>query len=116
MRTLETAWERARLFRNWQDWMSKIARAASKILGNNLFNIYVFGSMVRSEALASSDIDILIVAKELPNSLIERVRIKTGILEEAGLPLVHPFEIHLVDRDESEIYFNHIKDEFIRIQ
>lgn len=116
MRTLETAWERARLFRNWQDWISKIAVAANRILGDNLFNIYVFGSLVRSEALASSDIDILIVVKDLPNSFIERVKIKTSILEKAGLPLVHPFEIHLVDKDESEIYFNHIKDEFIKVQ
>ncbi|MEM4229421.1 MAG: nucleotidyltransferase domain-containing protein [Thermoproteota archaeon] len=113
---IEAAWERAKLLRSWQDWTSKIVRASNKILGDNLFNIYIFGSLVRNEALAGSDIDILIMAKELPNSLIERVKIKMDILEEAGLPLVHPFEIHLVNEDEAEIYLIHIKDEFIKIQ
>jgi len=42
--------------------------------------------------VASSDIDLLVVARLASISMIQRSDAKTRILEEAGLPLVHPFE------------------------
>ncbi|MCX8183428.1 MAG: nucleotidyltransferase domain-containing protein [Crenarchaeota archaeon] len=116
MRTLETAWERAKFFREWKYWTIRIAEATEKVLGENLKSIYVFGSLVAETAVASSDIDLLIVARRLPVSFIERSKTKIRILEEAGLPLVHPFEIHLVDEEEAEIYFQHTRGKSIRIR
>jgi hypothetical protein len=36
------------------------------------------------------------------------------IEERAGLPFVHPFELHLADPGEAEIYFRHI-DKFLKL-
>jgi hypothetical protein len=36
------------------------------------------------------------------------------IEERAGLPEVHPFELHLVDPGEAEVYFRHI-DKFLKL-
>jgi hypothetical protein len=36
------------------------------------------------------------------------------IEERAGLPQVHPFELHLADPREAEIYFRHI-DRFLKL-
>jgi len=116
VRTLENAWERAKIFRNWEYWVDRIRVSTEKAIGRNLSGIYVFGSLVRGKAVASSDIDILIVAKQAPVLLVERSEIKMRIIEEAGLPLIHPFEIHLVDEKEAETYFRHIRDEFIKIR
>jgi predicted nucleotidyltransferase len=116
VRTLETAWERAKIFRNWEDWVDKISRAAEKILGENLSGIYLFGSLVKAEASATSDIDLLLVVKNLSNSLIGRSKTKMRILEEAGVPFIHPFEIHLVSEDEARVYFRHIQGKFIKVQ
>ncbi|MEM2946523.1 MAG: nucleotidyltransferase domain-containing protein [Thermoproteota archaeon] len=116
MRTLETAWERAKLFREWTRWTIRIAEATERLLKENLDSIYVFGSLVTETAVASSDIDLLIVARRLPASFVERSVTKMRILQEAGLPLVHPFEIHLVDEREAEIYFQHIRGKSIRIR
>ena len=116
MRTLENAWERAKILRNWENWVSRIRVATEKLIGENLLGIYVFGSLAREEAVASSDADILIVVKQAPVLLIERSKIKMRIVEEAGLPLIHPFEIHLVDEKEAETYFRHIRSEFIKIR
>ncbi|MGB9717706.1 MAG: nucleotidyltransferase domain-containing protein [Thermoproteota archaeon] len=116
MRTLETAWERAKIFGNWEYWVGKISRAAEKIVGENLCGIYLFGSLVRGEASAGSDIDLLIIVKKLSNSLTGRSKIKTRILDEAGVPLIHPFEIHLVSEYEAEAYFRHFKREFVKIR
>jgi len=44
----------------------------------------------------------------------KRAEIVVRIEEKAGLPLYHPFEIHLVDKEEAKWYFRHI-DKFIRI-
>ncbi len=116
MRTLETAWERAKLFREWKRWTIRIAEATERLLGEKLKSIYVFGSLVTETAVASSDIDLLITARRLPASFVERSEIKMRILHEAELPIVHPFEIHLVDEGEAEIYFQHIRGKSIRIR
>jgi len=35
--------------------------------------------------------------------------LKAKIEEEAGLPLYHPYEIHLADREEAKWYLKHMK-------
>ncbi|MEM3480882.1 MAG: nucleotidyltransferase domain-containing protein [Candidatus Korarchaeum sp.] len=110
MRSLDLAWDRARILREWRSWADRIARAAERVLGKGLTGVFVFGSAVSGEIVASSDVDILIVARNLPRLASARSELKRRILEEAGLPLVHPFEIHLVDGEEALIYFDHIRE------
>ncbi|MHA1581549.1 MAG: nucleotidyltransferase domain-containing protein [Candidatus Baldrarchaeia archaeon] len=74
----------------------------------------MFGSVVRGEAVGGSDVDILIVHSKIPESRKKRAEIVVRIEEKAGLPLYHPFEIHLVNKEEAKWYFRHI-DKFIRI-
>ncbi|MCS7138473.1 MAG: nucleotidyltransferase domain-containing protein [Crenarchaeota archaeon] len=87
------------LARNWLFWSRKIAEAARKILGP--CETYVFGSIVKNCAAGGSDIDILIVSNQLPEDFRSRGNLKAKIEEEAGLPLYHPFEIHLASVKEA---------------
>ncbi|MEZ0345273.1 MAG: nucleotidyltransferase domain-containing protein [Infirmifilum sp.] len=115
MRKLDTAWDRARILRNREVLLLKIKEAARETLGSNLIGVYLFGSAVTGEIIDSSDVDILIVAKGLPRSLVERSELKERIIEKSGLPLIHPFEIHLVDEDEAKIYFRHIGEKILEL-
>jgi len=37
------------------------------------------------------------------------------IMDSAGLPSIHPFELHLVDEEEAATYFRHIGEALMRI-
>jgi predicted nucleotidyltransferase len=70
--------------------------------------------VVRGESTGGSDVDILIVSNEVPESNLERARMKVMIEERLGLPLYHPFELHLVKEEEAKLYFKRIK-EFVEL-
>lgn len=61
--------------------------------------VYVFGSFAEGIATGGSDVDVLIVAKGLPN-FRERGEKIAKIEEIANLPLYHPFQIHLATKEE----------------
>ncbi|MBO3809951.1 MAG: nucleotidyltransferase domain-containing protein, partial [Candidatus Brockarchaeota archaeon] len=88
------------LARNWRFWSQKTAEAAKRLLGP--CEVYVFGSVVKGQATGASDIDILIVSNKLPKDCKGRGNLKAKIEEEAGLPLYHPFEIHLATDEEAK--------------
>jgi len=98
--------QQARLLEQWKKWSKKIAEASKKILGE--CKVFVFGSVVEGKATGGSDVDILIICRNLPESRKERAEIIVKIEEEAGLPLYHPYEIHLVTEEEAKWYFKHI--------
>jgi len=100
MRVSEVMVERARMLRDWTRYAEAIARAVRELLPDA--RVYVFGSVVSGKAIGSSDVDILVVARELPKSHLERARIKALVEEKCELPHYHPFEIHLVTREEAE--------------
>ncbi|MEM2238441.1 MAG: nucleotidyltransferase domain-containing protein [Candidatus Caldarchaeum sp.] len=77
----------------WRKYVREIARAVSKVLPDA--KVYVFGSVVKGEAVGGSDVDILAVSQHTPASNLERAKVKLRIEEEAGLPLYHPFEIYI---------------------
>jgi len=115
VRSLNLAWERASILRDREKWIGKIKEAAKETLASNMISFYLFGSAVTGELIASSDVDLLIVAKNLPKSIIDRSELKEKIIEKSALPLPHPFEIHLIDEDEAEIYFRHIGKKFLKL-
>jgi len=115
VRSLDLAWARAGILRDRERWIRKIKEASEGTLASNIIGFYLFGSAVTGKLVASSDVDLLIVAKKLPKSIIGRSEIKKRIMERSNLPPVHPFEIHLVDEDEANIYFKHIGKNFIKL-
>ena len=106
---------RAEMVWNWERYNKDIASAAKKVLGDGA-KVYVFGSAARGELIASSDVDILIVTERSILSLTERNRLTFRIEREARLPLIHPFELHVVNEDEAEMYFRHAKDDLLPLQ
>ena len=57
-------YERAEMVRRWRDYVERIADAARKVFPDA--SVYVFGSVVRGEAVGGSDIDILIISSNIP--------------------------------------------------
>jgi len=114
VRSLDVSWERAKILRDWRRYVDEIARSAKEILGDDA-RVYVFGSAVRGELTAISDIDILIVSKRIPRSFMERVKLKLKIMDSSSLPDHSPFELHLVNEREAKLYFHHIKGDFMRV-
>lgn len=60
--------------------------------------VYLTGSVLRGEAVAGSDVDLLVVGN-IPPSHYEQVVAVAEIEERALLPMVHPFEFHLLSED-----------------
>ncbi len=88
-------------FENWREHVRRIKEMAESILGPS--RVYVFGSIVRGEAHpALSDIDVAIVSDSVPESHLEKARIKAEILDAIG-PM-NPFELHLLKPKEFEWY------------
>ena len=57
-----------------RDALDAATSAWRDVLGPRLVSMVLFGSVARGEARATSDIDLLIVAEDLPRSLTERAR------------------------------------------
>lgn len=96
---LRSRLEMARMAREWRLWASRIAGAAERLLGE--CEVYVFGSVAEGRETGGSDVDVLIICGGLPGRTLERWRLLARIEEEAGLPPFHPFQIHLVSREEA---------------
>ena len=103
----EVGFERRKMIEKWREYVSKIASACRKILGE--CEVYVFGSVVENKWTGGSDVDVLIVSNNVPVSNRERAKIIAKIEEEANLPFTHPFEMHLVSKDEAKWYWKHIR-------
>ena len=99
---VDTLIERAKMLRDWKRHEETITRVARELLPDA--EVYVFGSIVRGEAVGGSDVDVLIKSDMLPRGNLERARIKIEIENKCGLPLYHPFEIHFADSGEMKFY------------
>lgn len=97
---IERARKNQKYFKNYLKYARIIKRVAKKELKE--VKVYVFGSIVKNTNLPSSDIDILIVSKNMPKKISDRSRIKAKIWKEIGI--FSPFEIHLVNEEEFKWY------------
>ncbi len=97
---LEEKKEKKKYFRNYL----KYAKIAKKIAKSELgdVKVFVFGSVVKKEHTPTSDIDLLIVSKNMPKTMKERAKIQAKILEKIGIRA--PFEIHMVNEKEFKWY------------
>jgi hypothetical protein len=66
--------------------------------------VFLFGSVLRDELVALSDIDLLITTKREFKNQLDRAGVISKIEERAKLPLCHPFEIHLLSIKEFETF------------
>lgn len=89
-----------KIIKEWRGIVEAITRSAKDVLGD--VEVIPFGSVVEGKAVVASDLDILIVAKDLPTSAWSKAQIKSKIEEAAGLPPLHPIQIHLTSWKETE--------------
>ncbi|GBC69066.1 hypothetical protein HRbin01_00757 [archaeon HR01] len=113
MSFMDTVRKRAEIVRSWREHVYGVAKAVKELLPDA--EIYVFGSAVAGDLIASSDIDILVVSEKIPGGLFEIGRVKVEIEKKAGLPYYHPFEFHLVKPGESEEYLRRAGKHILRI-
>ncbi|MEM2617851.1 MAG: nucleotidyltransferase domain-containing protein [Thermofilaceae archaeon] len=68
--------------------------------------MYIFGSALRGELIANSDVDVLVVSDKATGP--QRHRLAAAIEEELKTPLI--FEIHLATREKLDWYRRHAKE------
>jgi len=100
-KTLEIQKKRNKILKNFKKYLTIIRKKTQEILNNP--KIFLFGSVLQNKIVATSDIDILIVAN-VPKKHLLRAEILAEIEKKAKLPLYHPFEIHLIDFEEFETW------------
>ena len=104
---LETKAKKLEMLQKWRTYVKKIAKAFKKELPDA--EIYIFGSVIEGREVGGSDVDILVVSNLLPSSNLERAKLKAKIEKDLKLPLYHPFEMHLANKEEAKHYFKHVK-------
>ena len=87
--------------KNHKKYLKEIYQSAGSLLKSP--EIYLFGSIVEGNLVAASDIDILIIT-DIPKNHQLRASVETQIEEKAGLPLNHPFELHIITKEEFQIW------------
>jgi predicted nucleotidyltransferase len=107
----ETWEEKKKYFENYKFYSQKIKKEAEDILG--AVELFVFGSIIKGKFRSNSDIDILIISKNLPQSQKERSKIRTKI--KSSINPFAPFQIHLATPEEYESWYKNFIKEKIRI-
>ena len=98
-------------FRDYMKYVKIIAQRIKYFLKDA--KIIIFGSVVKGNFHKRSDIDILAISNQLPDSLQEQAKIKLEVLKDFD---VHPFEIHLTTPQIYQNWFkNFIKNDYIVI-
>ena len=101
--------ENQKYFKNYLKYAKIIKRIVRKELGE--VRVFVFGSVIKGQETPASDIDILVVSKNMPEKMNERSKIKAKIWKRIGI--FSPFEIHLVDEKEFRWYEKFIDEKII---
>jgi len=102
---IEPVKKRREILKNFREYLPKIKSAVKDVIGD--VEIYVFGSILEGEFVGGSDVDIMIVADVESNR--KRAEVLAEIEERIGLPLSHPFEFHLLTKDEFDKWISIFK-------
>ena len=97
------------MLKNYKKYLKIINKSINTILENS--KVYLFGSVIEDNLVAGSDIDILIISN-VPKKHLKRAEIIAKIEENAGLPLSHPFEFHLLTEEEFNTWIKIYKLKF----
>ena len=91
-----------------------MVHAVKSVLGDA--EVYLTGSVVEGKSVPSSDIDILIISESADvRKATKRAEIIARIEEESGLPFVHPFEFHLMTKDEFQEWREVFNPSLVRV-
>jgi len=97
--------ERLKELLKWREYLPHLVNAVRKILGEEA-EIYVIGSAIEGRLTVDSDIDVVVITREVPKSGLKRAQILSEIwreMEKRGVPWWYPFEIHLMTQEEFKI-------------
>lgn len=90
---IKEANRREEVFKNLPFYLKNLKSFLKKVDKN--CKVFLFGSVAKNDYVLISDIDILIETKLKPKEVIKKLR-------DAGFD--EPFEFHVVDRGEFEVY------------
>lgn len=65
---------------NRREFLRELLRLLKETFGEDLVSIVVFGSVARGDAMPESDTDILVIAKNMPKSMSERMDTMAKVL------------------------------------
>lgn len=85
--------------KNKEKYFEKIKEIAKKYSAK----VYLFGSYLKNEALAGSDVDILFVIPKNFNRIEVLLELRKNVKN-------RKFEFHVIYEDEEKVYLNFIKD------
>jgi len=100
------------MIKNFKKYLKKIDESIKTVLSDS--KVYLFGSIIEGNLVGGSDIDILIIANVAKKHL-KRAELIAEIEENAGLPLSHPFEFHLLTQKELDTWIKIYKLKFEKI-
>ncbi len=100
------------MLKNYKKYLKIINKSINTILSDS--KVYLFGSVIEGNLVAGSDIDILIISN-VPKKHLKRAELIAKIEENAGLPLSHPFEFHLLTKEEFNTWMKIYKLKFENI-
>ena len=69
----DAGWQKGPLLSTFDTLMRRLAEEASNVYGGRLVSLVVFGSVGRGTPTWDSDIDVLVVARDLPSGRMPRV-------------------------------------------
>ena len=100
---LEMMINRREMIDNFKKYLRKINESTQAVF--KYPKVFLFGSAIEGNLVVGSDIDILIIA-DVPKNHLKRAEIAAKIEEKAKLPLVHPFEFHILTDEEFKTWIN----------
>ncbi len=94
-----------RRLRQWRLYVGAVAKAARDLLGPDT-RVYVVGGAAENRLTVLSDIDIVVVSKNVPHDERKKLYLRLDIKDRAvtlyGLPWDYPIDIHLYNEEEFE--------------
>jgi len=103
---------RAEMIKNWKNWIWKVIDVIKKYLPDA--EIHIIGSVAEDKYTAASDLDLLIISRNIPDKLSEIANLKTMIENDANLPIYHPIEFHFTKPEVGRLYLQRCR-KFIKL-
>ena len=97
---------REKYFENPRKYAALIKKVAKQLLGKDT-KVFLFGSVVKGNYTAASDIDVLVFSPSVPEKGLKRAEIIATLRKKTGL--WYPFEIHLVNERMFKFYRRMVK-------
>jgi len=103
-RYYKAKYERFKALLKWRDRLPELLEAVRSVLPDA--EVYVFGSALRNELTANSDVDILVVSDKATGSQCHKLAV--AIEEKLRNPFI--FKIHLTSKEKLSWYKKHAKE------